>query len=220
MTVQQDPPVEEGQKPPPARGRWALLAGRLRAIFTLAQTGALSGLALVLAVRRTLVDHGVPEGIAIYLSGYTASSVPTRQSPFPPGPAARLMVADVPYYRAWYITNACRRLERTPDDPAAMAKESRYFRLHLNAMSNRLARADEMDRAAADVARPGSRTHRPLLGWRAVMDDRTTAECRAANGKNFYADREPLIGWPGTVHTKCRCRPTAPHPGAAVLPSR
>ena len=56
-----------------------------------------------------------------------------------------------------------------------------------------------------------------LVGWKAVMDSRTSAECAAANGKNFPADRPPVIGWPGAVHPHCRCVPTKPYAGAGMV---
>ena len=55
------------------------------------------------------------------------------------------------------------------------------------------------------------------LGWYAVRDSRTSPECRAAHGRNFYADAMPRIGFPGMVHPRCRCLPGTPFPGAALV---
>jgi hypothetical protein len=62
--------------------------------------------------------------------------------------------------------------------------------------------------------------HGNLLGWNTVIDERTSAECRAADGKNYYATAMPDIGFPGSVHPACRCYPSGPHPGGRLLPSR
>jgi hypothetical protein len=67
---------------------------------------------------------------------------------------------------------------------------------------------------AADRA---ARRHGLVLGWRAVMDARTSAECRRADGKNFSVASRPLIGWPGSVHPHCRCRPVAAFAGAGFV---
>lgn len=60
---------------------------------------------------------------------------------------------------------------------------------------------------------------RALVGWQARMDSRTSPECAAANGLNFYADRPPAIGYPGAVHPHCRCRPRKPWPNAGLVDS-
>jgi len=213
------PPPAEGQQPPPKKGRWAALAAALMVLFGAAMAGTIGGQILMLAVVSVLVGHGVSRPLAVFLAGFAGTSMPLRQSPFPPGPAVKATLADAPFYRAWYVANAVRRLERAGDSEAARAKESLWFRWHLAAMSNRLARAEQVDMAAASVASVGPSGHR-MLGWQAVIDNSTTPECRAANGKNFRADRPPVIGWPGSVHPKCRCRAVAPFRGAPTIPSR
>jgi hypothetical protein len=50
-----------------------------------------------------------------------------------------------------------------------------------------------------------------LLGWYSRNDDRTSAECLAAHGKNFDPNVIPPIGYPGSVHPHCRCRPGPAH---------
>lgn len=90
-------------------------------------------------------------------------------------------------------------------------RERRYYELHLQAMWNRAVAAAKVDMAVLEYG--------PLLGWAAVLDSRTSPECRAANGKNFYASAMPFIGYPGAVHPHCRCYATSPHPGASLLPS-
>ena len=92
-----------------------------------------------------------------------------------------------------------------------ISRERRYYGQHMQAIWNRMAAAARVD-AAADA-------YGLLLGWYTVLDSHTSAECKAANGKNFYADHRPLIGYPGAVHPHCRCFPGMPHTGARLLPS-
>jgi hypothetical protein len=94
---------------------------------------------------------------------------------------------------------------------AGVARERRYFGQHLDAIQQRARAAAVVDGQAAHYG--------DLLGWYTVRDSHTSAECLAANGKNFYASAMPLIGYPGGVHPFCRCYPGAPHTGAALLPS-
>lgn len=94
---------------------------------------------------------------------------------------------------------------------AGIARERRYFGQHLDAIQQRIQAAAVVDGKAAEYG--------DLLGWYTVRDSHTSAECLAANGKNFYASAMPLIGYPGGVHPHCRCYPGAPHTGAAILPS-
>jgi hypothetical protein len=177
-----------------------------------------TGAALVPIIAALLVAAGIVEAIAWFIAGLAAYSLVTRPPPFVPGPATRRMTELVPYYRAWYIVNAARRLEKEPEGltDAVKAREVRYYRWHLYAMDNRLATAEQVDEAAQTVGTP-MRSGRVMLGWKATMDGRTTNECRAANGRNFYADRPPRIGYPGMVHPHCRCRPVAPFPGAPLV---
>ena len=94
-----------------------------------------------------------------------------------------------------------------------LARERRYYGMHLAAMWQRATAAGKTDMEAA--------THGRLLGWYTVIDKKTSAECFAADHHNFYADRMPDIGWPGGgPHPNCRCFPGAPWPGAPLLPGR
>lgn len=90
-----------------------------------------------------------------------------------------------------------------------VSRERRYYGQHIEAIWNRMQAAARVD-AAADA-------YGLLLGWYTTLDSRTSAECRAADGKNFYADQRPLIGYPGSVHPHCRCFPGMPHAGARLL---
>jgi len=125
--------------------------------------------------------------------------------------------------RAQYVVAATKRIQAAvaearakgvPEDEAfaaALAQEQRYYELHLDAMQNRADAAATTDLAA--------RKYGDLLGWLAKKDDRTSAECFAASGKNYYASHMPDIGFPGAVHPSCRCRPVAAWPGGKLLPS-
>lgn len=109
--------------------------------------------------------------------------------------------------RAAYLINAARRITtgmRSGQTLDTLARESKYLHQHLDASAKRT-------EAARMVAEQAKQQDSMLLGWYARMDSRTTAECRTANGKNFRADRVPLIGYPGTVHVHCRCKPGPAH---------
>lgn len=112
-------------------------------------------------------------------------------------------------YRAAYIINAARRIAAAPDKKAAVARERAYWAGHQRAS----ARRTKMAKRTAAAGRKWG----PLVGWYATMDNRTTSECRAANGRNFQVAAPPVIGYPGTVHMHCRCLPGAPHPGAKMV---
>lgn len=118
--------------------------------------------------------------------------------------AARRAMADIEQARAHGIP--ARQALAT-----SAARERRYFAQHLDAIRGRAMAAMAVDMAALSYG--------PLLGWNTVHDSRTSAECRAADGKNFRADAMPVIGWPGAVHPHCRCYPGPARIGARMLPS-
>jgi hypothetical protein len=92
---------------------------------------------------------------------------------------------------------------------AAIDRERRYYGQALVATWNRDQAAAQVDTAAGE--------HGRLLGWHTVMDLKTSPECIRANGKNFYADQMPPIGYPGMVHPHCRCMPGPPFPDAPLV---
>jgi hypothetical protein len=138
------------------------------------------------------------------------------------GPATRWAVRANLTRRASFFLAAAKRVQqavvaaRSQGQPVtqaaldALGDERRWFNAHVAAGQQRMAAAAAVDGAAA--------MHGPLLSWNAVIDPRCTPECRTADGKSFYADRPPKIGYPGTTHPNCRCFPGPPHPGAPVLP--
>lgn len=126
--------------------------------------------------------------------------------------------------RAQYVLAAARRVMGAVRDARAkgglaaaatraqLTREQRFYAQHQQAMWNRAAAAGKTDMAALE--------HGRLLGWNTILDSRTSPECRAADGRNYYATAMPDIGFPGSVHPACRCYPSAPHPGGRLLPSR
>jgi hypothetical protein len=130
--------------------------------------------------------------------------------------AQRVTAAEEANYRAAFLLNSSRRIEdawRRGVAPADQAKrEIHYWALHHKAAANRLAMARGVDVAAQSFGQ--------VLGWYATLDDRTSTECRRAHGHNFRADQRPLIGWPGTVHPSCRCRPGVPFVNSVPVDSR
>lgn len=117
------------------------------------------------------------------------------------------------WFRAAYIIAATSRVQkavRAGDTlDGAMQKENRHWLAHLDAQDRRAKAAKAADVAAGKYGK--------TLGWYATMDNRTTAECRDANGKNFEYLNPPGIGYPGSVHRFCRCKPGRPHRGAPMV---
>jgi hypothetical protein len=116
--------------------------------------------------------------------------------------------------RAAYLIMAARRLGtsvvRERNQPGSLNRaieaERRYARQHLDAVAKR---NTAVKKVVAANYRYGDE-----LGWWSILDDRTSPECRAAHGSNFQMDQPPKIGYPGTVHNLCRCKPGPPHRGA------
>lgn len=123
--------------------------------------------------------------------------------PMAPGPAMAVILRAQSAYQAAYLVNAAARMQNAVNTGTslddAIAAEMRNLVMHADAQTNRRQSAAAVD----DVA--GGDPHR-LLIWDAVMDDRTSAECRAADGNTFTAADPPSIGYPGMVHPHCRCK--------------
>lgn len=112
-------------------------------------------------------------------------------------------------YRAAFIKNALKRIAAAPDWKIALKRELDFWKAHIKAGQRRKLMGKRVDFVA--------KRHGELLGWYAKMDNRTSAECRAADGRNFLAFTPPVIGYPGGVHPHCRCVPGPPHPGAKMV---
>lgn len=87
---------------------------------------------------------------------------------------------------------------------AALDREGRYAQAHVRAAQARLDAARAVQQAADE--------HGSVLGWYAILDDRTDPVCRKLHKTNFSVNRPPSVGWPGAVHgSSCRCWAGAPH---------
>lgn len=176
-----------------------LLSGASLAAVTASATAVLAplgitGLAVSESLRLLYAHVGTPEVL-------------------PPG-SARAHVARTEWARrAAYVLNAGKRLTQATvtGDPEALAKgvtaERRYLEQHLSAARSRREAAARVD-ATAHVL--GTAT----LGWKAVMDSRTTPDCARLHRTNFEVAHPPLGILPGTLHGgTCRCVAAAPWPG-------
>ena len=124
----------------------------------------------------------------------------------PAGSARAAMGRGAVVRRATYLLNAARRLAAG----GTLEDERKYLRLHRGAERARREAAAAVDRAAAQYG--------PILGWRARMDERTTADCKWLHGKNFHIARPPDGSYPGARHGgNCRCRVRAPWPRGRVV---
>lgn len=140
-------------------------------------------------------------GIALIVALSRSTSFP--ESPLAPQDSAGAVTNKLePLFRATYVLNAARRIERGLNKGNSreelLRTERRYFKQHIDAVQKRREAALAVDRAANRFG--------PTLGWYAVRDSRTSPECLAAHGKNFDATIRPPIGYPGSVHRFCRCK--------------
>jgi SPP1 gp7 family putative phage head morphogenesis protein len=100
--------------------------------------------------------------------------------------------------RALYAVRAASRVSKAvlggkPLDEA-LGSENAIFKAHKEASKKRLVAASQVDAIGA-----------PVASWRAVLDEKTTPDCRAAHGHNFEVNHPPKLGYPGMVHMHCRC---------------
>ncbi len=214
----QAPPPSEGVAQAKARTRkQKQLVTALVALFSAGTVGY----GLLIGIRAALLTYGVPVEIATWLAQMSS----TRTS-FPDlglgaiGPMQRAEERQALAWRAIYILGAADRLTEALDLIHAQHVEEGYFERHVLAEERRIRAAalvDVTNRLLGD--RIEERDKVPLLGWRSVIDNRTTPECAWANGRNFRADRLPVIGIPGGVHPRCRCTSGPPVKGAALIPS-
>ncbi len=220
MALTQAPHPSEGNAQQKARAKKDKVL--IAAIVGLFSAGA-TGYGLMLGFRTALVIWGLPIEVASWLA-----ELASTKTGFPNldlgevGPMQKAEERQARIWRAVYTLSAAERLMEAPDIQHAEDIEEGYFARHVAAEERRIRAA-----ALVDVTRRllGDRTEEqphkevPLLGWRAVLDDRTTPECRWANGQNFRADRMPIIGIPGSVHPRCRCTAGPAIKGASLIPS-
>lgn len=191
----------------------------LAALFLAGQVGFIVSMDVVELLLR-LVPAPAPAEARWLATMTSGSTLPTTMG-VPEGPCQAIERTHAAAWLATYLAAAAGRLALLPEGDeaalkAALANEERYFQLHLAAEDRRM-RAAAMQDTAAKLN--DDRELSDLLNWHAVIDNKTTPECRAADGKNFKADRMPIIGWPGAVHAHCRCVAGPGVPGAPTLPS-
>lgn len=128
--------------------------------------------------------------------------------PHPSGRPARRATANAEAHRrAAYLIAAARRITYAlahpePDQTrrealaGAVEAERRYWQQHLDAAARRREAADRADRAAAATGQ---------FRWVAVLDSRTTPDCRALHGRTFPITGPPGGLYPGQRHPYCRC---------------
>jgi len=120
--------------------------------------------------------------------------------------------------RASYLVQASRRLTTAKRGgqealSRALVVERRWLQAHLAAQAQRQTVGDQVAAVARRQERQAKKDQTDwngLLGWYAVNDERTSSECRKADGRNFDPKQVPLIGFPGSVHVHCRCKPGPP----------
>jgi hypothetical protein len=212
------PPQAQQQPQPSANLDAALTAALAAALATFATAEAITVLpAIAVLLKRMRIDDK-----AMTASLQVVMSMPPGAQGFF-GAAGRNTARLNMVRRAQFAVTSARRITsdlisaRSRGIPLtealsnAITRERRYFGMHNQAIWNRQQAAATTDMAALTFGR--------LLGWHTVLDGHTSAECKAANGHNFYVDQMPLIGYPGAVHPHCRCEPGAPFPGGQMLRS-
>lgn len=217
---QQAPARPPPQTPPPA----PLTPAQVIAVILSALGTALTAAQLVRLLAKAMKAAGI--GL-LALRAVCVLMMSWPESPMEgTGPAQRYMIRQNSLRRAQFMWSACKRVQaaivaaRSRNEPIgqavrdALATEKRFMGQHIAASTQRIRASTAVD-GAADA-------YGNLLGWNARLDSVTSAGCRAASGKNFYADRPPVIegapSYPGAVHPSCRCFPSAPFRGAPILP--
>ena len=213
------PPQQAQQPNPPPPTQAQLIAAIIPALASAVTAAGVFALLAALMLAAGIGYAALKATIALVLS----MPLPVMEST---GPATRFAVRTNTLRRAQFMLSASRRVQAAvahanahglpvfPAIQAAITAEQRYYGLHVAMGTKRMTASAAVDGMAE--------MNGNLLGWNAVLDSRTTAGCRRANGQNFYADDPPVVegapAYPGAVHSLCRCWPSAPHPGAPILP--
>lgn len=201
-------PSDEPQRVEDEQTHGAIIA------VSLVLLSGLTGHLLMQRLMAVLVAFGLPGPQAAQLVAMLHNGLVISTPSAPEGSASRLLERGVASRRAMYIVAASKRLMAG----GSVAAEKRFFKAHLQAEKNRAEAVEAVDREAKRQRQAGT-IGRILIGWHATLDDRTTPLCRAAHGRNFYADTPPQIGYPGTQHGgQCRCRGGKPWFGGEMLP--
>lgn len=174
-----------------------------------------------MGLRASLIAWGLAVDIAQWLGDIASAQTSTPD--FGIGPIGKMQELEARQALAWralYILGAAERLRDAEDLAHAQDTETGYFARHIAAEERRARAAALVDVTARLLDdRAEEQGQIPLLSWHAVVDAKTTPSCAWANGKNYRADRIPVIGIPGAVHPRCRCASGPPIPGAALIPS-
>lgn len=211
----QAPPQQRQQKPTQSQLVAAVIAALASAVTVAALVAALRGL-----FRAAGIGAAALTAVAGLILSWPQDVMEGT------GPATRWAVRTNAMRRAQFFLAACKRVQgavteaRSHGEPLraaiadAIAAERRYMAMHIGACSQRITAASRVDGMAA--------VHGNLLGWQAVKDARCSPGCAKASGKNFRADRPPMIeghpSYPGAVHPSCRCIPVRAFRDAPVLP--
>jgi hypothetical protein len=210
--------TQEQIQPPPSesdlnqRVAEILVAGGTVAAIALAIHALIPDLgievpAIVAALNFTAGRKGNPH---IVRANYAAEGVHGFSSG---GKVMRAAANEELYYRAAYIINAARRIQKSINNGMkikdALAAERSNYELHTQARAARQAAAGRVALAASLFG--------DTLGWYINPLLNNERACIAANGHNFRADTIPHIGWPGMVHPKCGCKPGPPIEGAGSV---
>lgn len=128
-------------------------------------------------------------------------------------------------YRAAYVLNAARRVDAARAQARssggdqrqalrdALAREKRFAGQQQDVEQRRAQAARDTEAAAQKASGSKTPPAGTLVGWKARHDlGNVTPACAAADGNNYPFDRRPRIGYPGTVHPKCRCLVVPPWP--------
>lgn len=209
--------------PPPPQDSHAVLTGVIAGVLATAATVDAAHAALRAEYTYIATAMKVKQAmmhLALKAALHVVMAIPhDRQGAM--GPATRTVSALNSARRAEFLLAATKRLagdagaahaagQSVPSAIASgMARERRFYGQHLEASWGRMDAAARTDSTAM--------LHGLLLGWNAVLDGHTSAECRAADGRNYRADFMPAIGYPGMVHPHCRCWPSKPFPGAPLM---
>jgi hypothetical protein len=125
------------------------------------------------------------------------------------------------YARASFLIASSSRVQRDVNVAAAdgsdttaalreaLVRERGYFARHQAARQRRI---DVAAKAAIAAKQYG-----PVLGWYREPESNSEAECRIADGNNFYAAEGTIIGYPGAVHPNCACQAGPPHKGGRMV---
>jgi hypothetical protein len=215
----QAPPGQQQQQKPPPPTQAQLIAAIIPALAAAVTVAGVFALLAALMLAAGIGYAALKATIALVLS----MPLPVMEGT---GSATRFAVRTNTLRRAQFMLSASRRVQAAvahanahglPVFPAiqtAITAEQRYYGLHVAMGTKRMSASAAVDGMVE--------MHGNLLMWNAVLDSRTTAGCRAANGCNFYADDPPVVegapALPGAVHGLCRCWASSPRKGAPVLP--